>query len=341
MNYYNKKYKEIVSGKDLETIIKDRHKEGKDYPVTIYKGGDIASEFMTEQRRWEIVSFVDRKLRSVDEVWIFETDDYYNSWWTQGEIISLMYIKAGNGVKALPKIIVYKFDDENNRMIIEEKNTDEEKSVFIPDMPLELHIEMARYFANADAGRQGNENMKNMRLLRSLGTIFQRIAFWQTKRIQKKYMQSDIMSDIMKDMTFSDYKKSIYSHVYEESFTENRIVTCPNPNCQTDRQQKKMTIKAIKDFANPQVIRDFIQSNSEMNGRRHKDEIEARGFFSISPTVMTNIIKNREWKCPKCGSGKKIKIDDSHYRWWPIRLGQITGPNNVIIEELENWVFEE
>lgn len=325
-HYYKNAYHGI-SACDLKNIIKKRHNDDN-YPVTLYAEGDIAFEFMTEQRRWGVESYVDKKIRSVDEFWIFETDNedgygYFDSWWTCGEIISLMYIKAC--AFTLPRIFVCKYDQEKGKMTIEEKDRD-----YIPDLSQPLLKELARYFANADGA---NESMENMRALREKNLMSQRFAYYAIKQLQKKVLPSDMVEAGKDGNQFSDFKASIHSHVYDKSFTNNHIVFChparknPFPRC-------------IADFKEPQFIWNFIRTNSDIDEGKHKEEIESRGFFSVSPTEMNEIVAQKQWVCKANGEIIKItEAPESMFQWWPIRMGKRTGPDECIIEKETNWLF--
>lgn len=322
-HYYKEKY-HGKSAQDLVELIKYLHKD-KNYPVTIYAEGDIAFEFMTEQRRWFVESFVDRKMRTMDEIWIFETDDkdgygYYDSWWTQGEIISLMYMKT-NGFR-LPKIFVYYYNEQLGKMKYEQKDES-----FIPELTKELNHELSQYFANAEGA---NEGMKNMRFLRGKSFLYKRLAHFAMRKMQKRFMNTETMNKVMEGNDYKSFLSSIYSHVYDKSFTENRIVYHPSD----------MRHYTIKDFRCPQFIRDFMHINSVRDDGKYKDEIESRGFYSVSPQEMNKIAKTGIWQVPNSNEVKRIKkLDISQFQWWPIRQGAFTGPDNVIIERIDNWEF--
>lgn len=325
-HYYKNAYHGVTAC-DLKEIIRKRHNDDN-YPVTLYAEGEITFEFMTEQRRWGVESFVDRKIRNVDEFWIFETGKedgygYFDSWWTCGEIISLMYMKACDF--SLPRIYVYRYDRENDKMIIEEKDKD-----YIPELSKSLLKELARYFANADGA---NESMENMRSLRRKSWKQQRFAYYATKQLQEKVLASDLLKDSKDENKFSDFKASINSHVYDESFTDNHIVFC--------RSARKKTFPlSIEDFNKPQFIWDFIRTNSEMEEGKYKQEIENCGYFSVSSAEMKEVISKKQWVCKV--NGEVIKITEAPepmFQWWPIRIGKRTGPNGCIIEKETNWLF--
>lgn len=327
--YYRHEY-HGMSVQDLAAQIRKNHGD-ENYPVTIYAEKQLSFEFMTEQRRWGVIDFIDHKLREVDEVYIFETGPedgygYYDSWWTNGEIISLMYIKSN---QSLPKIFVCHYDESLQQMVIEKKGLD-----YIPDLSRRAITELARYFANA-AG--ANENMENMRMLRQLDEESQRQCFeWQQQLFGSLYLQP-AMVEALKDNTFESFRASFMSHVYDLSFTDNRIASCPH----CGSQRRHLT---IDDFRNDQIVLDFIDVNSETDHGRKKAEIQARGFFSISLEEMKEIEQSHIWHCPRCNTPihvRPIPDSQSQYQWWPIRTGMRTGPNDVIIEKVQNWEIVE
>lgn len=330
---------------DLKKLIKEYHGDN-DYPVTVYAEGEITFEFMTEQKRWIVEKFVDKKLRNVDEVWIFETGNedgygYYDSWWTCGEIISLMYIKA-SGVK-LPKIFVYRYDPTNQKMIIEEKNDN-----YIPNLSESLRRELAKYFTYADGNYEVRESI---RAVRKKNIIFQRFNFYYIKGLASIFSfipsnedykelsfddHKELSFEDYKELSFKDYKEYLFSHAFDENFTDNYIVYCP-PDQNTSR------FFTIKDFENPQFIMNFIRINSCIENGKFKEAIERRGYFSISPIEMQDIINNKKWVCKSSNKELIIRIKEAEepiFKWWPISHGNKTGPNGVIIERTINWVFE-
>ena len=322
-HYYETKYKGLASAKDLVRLIKEVvHKDEPNYPVTLYANGDIANEFMTEQRMWFVESFVEEKLRLSEEVWIFETENedgysYYNSWWTQGEIIALMYMKANN-VK-LPKIYVFSYDTFLKRMIYEEK-----KPSFIPNLTDSDYKELSRYFSNSLGTF---ESMYTMRKVREMNCEEQHLYYDFIKQLTKQLLFPNMSDNINEEDNFESFMESVNSHVYDRSFVENRIVILPN-----------YTTVSIESFKNSQFIKRFITVNSVRNDGLCKEDIENRGYISISPEEMINIDKNKQFKWKNIT--KKIrKVDYNQFHWWPIRSGIRTGPNGAIIERIENWEF--
>ncbi len=319
--YYKTKYKGLVSAQDLASKIKLLHKDSN-YPVTLYADGDIANEFMTEQRMWFVESFVEQKLRSSEEVWIFETDNedgysYYNSWWTQGEIIALMYMKA-SGAK-LPKIYVYSYDPQLGEMKYDLKDAS-----FIPDLSEIDFKELSRYFSNSSGTF---ESMRTMRKIRKMNFLKKRLNYWLIKQLSKKFLPTNSSGGTDEIGNYNSFMESVNSHVYDISFVENRIVMLP-----------KYAELTIDSFKKSHFIKQFILINSERDDKQHKEEIENRGYISIPPEQMSNIDKAHDFKWGNIC--KKVqRINYNQYHWWPIRSGKRTGPNKVIIEPIRNWEF--
>ena len=110
--------------------------------VRYFPPGMLSDEVMTEQRRWQILSMLDRFIGSASEVWIYETDDYYNSWWTLGELLILSYRQVENfrGRKP-PKLRVFS---------PYEWSVQDASRNFLPKITKEQMKRRARLFATTD-----------------------------------------------------------------------------------------------------------------------------------------------------------------------------------------------
>ncbi|MDQ3919723.1 MAG: hypothetical protein M3348_14745 [Acidobacteriota bacterium] len=62
-------------------------------------------EILTAHRYWQLASIIDRKIGAADEVWVYETEDYYDSWWTRAELMTLAYRKAAR--TSVPRLRLY------------------------------------------------------------------------------------------------------------------------------------------------------------------------------------------------------------------------------------------
>jgi hypothetical protein len=87
ISYRGKYYQEV---KKLAGSIEngDFH-QGTKKSVRLFFPGELAleREILSEGRRWMVLNLLDDELRDCEELWVYQTDDYLNSWWTLGEIV--------------------------------------------------------------------------------------------------------------------------------------------------------------------------------------------------------------------------------------------------------------
>jgi hypothetical protein len=62
--------------------------------VQIIRTDDLSylDEVLTLQRRWQILRRIYALMLTAHEVWVLWSDDYLDSWWTQGELVSFAYM---------------------------------------------------------------------------------------------------------------------------------------------------------------------------------------------------------------------------------------------------------
>lgn len=308
--------------KRLDAYIRGIHAE-ESWETLYYPGGILSQEFMPEIRRWGFFSFVDRKMRECSEFWIFNTpqDDgfsYWDSWWTQGEIISLMYQKF-HGNK-LPDIYVF------NPLTGSHEKKD---ASFLPDLSDDMAKELARFYANSDFISGGIESLSVMRKIRLMPLFLRKFYGMLTRHFMKGTMKDFEVEDALSS---KNYEESLRSHTYDDSFVEKRIIACPG--CQR-------TGLSLKDIGTKEFIWKYMHINS--NNEEEETEINSRGFFSITESQMCQIIQNKEWRCHYCKKIFRIKKEESYklYLWWSVRCGRYTGPNNCIVEDVPIYTIKE
>ncbi|MBB5867258.1 hypothetical protein F4553_000637 [Allocatelliglobosispora scoriae] len=55
------------------------------------------NELLTEQRHWMIANQLTYRIASAREFWILATPDYYRSWWTRMELLTVAQLRFGDG----------------------------------------------------------------------------------------------------------------------------------------------------------------------------------------------------------------------------------------------------
>ena len=337
--YYNrKKYNGKYDIEEVKKEIENYHNGNAE--ITVLAEGCLSNELMPEVRRWAFVCYIDRIIRECDEFWIFETKHkekngeikevgYWDSWWCLGEILTLLRLK--NDILQSGKIKVMIFDPDADEF---SKIREADISQWHTITP-EENKELARYYANSDFLEAGYESVKKMRQMRKWPRFLRKLKFSIMKRLVYSQYANAIGDDnFMDEYTFEDFENSIFSHVYDKSFMENRILSCG---------------RCIKTGASEAVVCDekFIWKFLNINGKYTGKSMDMRsqvGSIIISPKEFNYIVKDeKKLKNNLVKAGGAVKCNKNHlsvihstndcfYVWWTPRMGKRTGPNNSIIE---------
>lgn len=128
-------------------------------------------EAHTPMRRWMLVGLLDDHIREVDEVWVYETEDYLNSWWTIAELVMTANINYHNSKPI--KVRVYNPDTRSFY--------DEVPSKYNVTITDERYQRLARFLSNTRPDTMGPESLKQIKQLKQVAA-FLRIAPEETKQ---------------------------------------------------------------------------------------------------------------------------------------------------------------
>lgn len=336
--YGRKKYNGKYDIEEVKKEIENYHNGNAE--ITVLAEGCLSNELMPEVRRWAFVCYIDRIIRECDEFWIFETKHqekegeikevgYWDSWWCLGEILTLLRLK--NDILQSGKIKVMIFDPDADEF---SKIREADISQWHTITP-EENKELARYYANSDFLEAGYESVKKMRQMRKWPRFLRKLKFSIMKRlVYSQYANAVGDDNFMDEYTFEDFENSIFSHVYDKSFMENRILSCG---------------RCIKTGASEAVVCDekFIWKFLNINGKytgKSMDMGSQVGSIIITPKEFNYIVKDEKRlnnnlvkaggavKCNKNHLSVIHSTTDCFYVWWTPRMGKRTGPNNSIIE---------
>jgi hypothetical protein len=146
--------------------------------------GEVAypNEILTEMRRWQVLNLIDTVIDTAEEVWVYETEGYLNSWWTQGELVTLAYRRAAN--LYAPKLRVF---HPKTGML---SDPPEE---YMPIMNHEQVARLRRWYSNCDPATMSPEVIEILRS-RAQTPLMGRIkyyhdhafskVFWENSRLQ-------------------------------------------------------------------------------------------------------------------------------------------------------------
>lgn len=292
-SYYGEHKSNGYSINELEKVILDYHKEHhptERWRVMYYTTGSLAQDCLTEYRRWGLMEYVNYIFKQVDEVWVFNTHDttygpsYWDSWFTQGEFISLMNLRQSLP-HCCPKIMM--FDSSTGESV---ELTD------LPIIPKDLKQELSIITANSDTVYGDISAYKRMCLLKQNWGILSR---WKKAKLI-----------ILSKVVFkTNLKKQLASHSYDNDFLTNRIFSCPN--CLKYGND-------INSFRSKDFIRDFLNIFSHNSETQRYNE--RRGYFALNNEGFSVALNSGIIKCPNCGKEFKITESEQQFYIWERNL---------------------
>lgn len=157
---------------------------GQSKIVRYFPPAVLSDEIMTEQRRWQMLSMIDWFIAPADEIWVYEGDEYYDSWWTLGELATIAYrAETGYREKPMPKLKI--FVPQKGVVYNAPQN-------YLPIMNDTHKKRMARWYANTDTAEMGPESITAIRLLGQL-PILNRFSYFQDHVWTEQFWKDPIL----------------------------------------------------------------------------------------------------------------------------------------------------
>ncbi len=354
--YYDQKYKGKYDIAEVVNEIKKYHTQKGDIDdwdePFFFPSGVLSNEFMPEIRRWAFICYPDRRIRESDEFWVFDTHfqagnekgegsevGYWDSWWCIGEFMTIVRMKHDNQLicgedgklyKRLDNIIAKEEEKEFKVMLFspdKEQPIEELPFKLIPKMTEEQNKELSRYFVNSDFRQSGLESMSGMRNRRYWPRFIRKILY----KFTAKYVfpQIDLNGELY-DLTFNDFEESVFSHVYDKSFTQNRLLECSMCS------QKGKTMEVVLNDTN--FVWDFLNINNYYNQKGLHNIKERTEIIKLTEKDLDLYRQENGDYYIQCKKGHDIvirKSKDKFYLYWTPRRGKRTGPNNCVIETVD------
>ena len=308
-SYYGEHKSNGYSIKELEKVILDYHKKNnptEKWRVMFYASGSLAlaQDCPTEFHRWRLLTYIENRMKQVDEVWIFNTHElsygpsYWDSWFTQGEIISLMNLK-----QYLPNSCpdVYMFDTTKK---------DFECIKELPVMNKNIHKSLATTMANTDSEYGDLSAYRNASHLKENWQLLPIWIRWGLSLYIRLFFGTSL-------------KKQLSSHSYDRSFWTNRIVTCPDC-CKTGHN--------IDSFSDENFINDFINLSALPQGNNY-------GVFTLGEEDFESALAQGFVVCPNCGKRLKVSELNQYYYIWERNASQ--SKEHSYIEKIQAYKIEE
>lgn len=323
----NSKKSNGFSVQDLEQIIKEYHPNEK-WNVLYYPEGSLAQDCMTEYRRWGLINYIDNIFKQVDEVWIFNTHDinygpsYWDSWFTQGEFISLMELKQ-NLPSHCPKVIMFdpsktsgRDNIKINAITIDKFISDGAIKEITKDLPV-IDKDLSTYLSQMCV----NTDLVYGDMAGYLKACNEKVEWSDYSWIKRGFY--NLLSMILLSMS----RKKFLSHrSFDKDFRFNRICTCP------DCLKKNFSMESFKER---EFIKGFIDIYSPNKSEQKCNE--SRGYFTINDEEFLEYYKNGNIvKCPNCDKKFKIVKNENMYIYiWTRKIGD--NINHKYIEKLESY----
>lgn len=215
--------------------------------------GRVTKELMTERRRWEIVNITDWEIQETDCIVVFETEGYYQSWWTMGEQMSISY-KYQDHWSSCPDVYVAKTDANSIHWV--KLSTPEQKQSYFPNITEEQKHRLARRFVNSDPDEVSFELDSQLArqaaqpaLIKASRALIKGVSL---SLAEKTGVLEEILGESSNpgerrfnfEKDISQAVKSEFSYTHTSDFRKIRIIECPY--CR-------------QEFSKPLTIDDFIQ----------------------------------------------------------------------------------
>lgn len=145
--------------------------------IKVLPPGSLCGDYeaLSPMRRWMLVGLLEDHIRSVDEVWVYKTDNYLDSWWTIAELIMVANVNYNSENKKLVRV----YDASLGCFL------DSVPPEFSVEMSLEQHKRMARYLSNTRPDTMGPECLEQIKKLRMIAKLLK----FSTKKMRENMIE--------------------------------------------------------------------------------------------------------------------------------------------------------
>lgn len=319
-SYYYKENK--CAGYNVEDLkhhiekFHNRKNPEETWKVIYYPPGGLSQDCPTEYLRWALWTYVYNVFIQVDEVWIFDTDckdekSYWDSWFTQGEFLSLMMIQQGLP-ECMPKIRRFNPHTGESSELHE-----------LPTIEQQQKSELSLLSANSDILWGDYAALRNVIMFLDEWKKYSCIKrfFWSafTKSI------SSIAGLFLKGLPVTDFASMSKKHAYHPDFLTNRIFACTH--CIEYGHTKDS-------FSDNKFICKFINIGDKQN--------PTPGYFILTESKFREVIKDGYVECPTCHKRINIKRNPSQdFYLWKKHTRNTNSENDWYIEKIPAYSVAE
>lgn len=281
------------------------------------------NEAHTPMRRWMLVGLLEDHLRTVDEVWVYFTEDYTESWWTLAELV--MTANLNYERKNGKKILIRVYDPDKEDFLPENKIP----SSLLPQITEEHHKKLARYLSNTRPDTMGPEMLQQVRQMKQLADIL---------RFSPSSIKEQILANLKE--TLSASIPSELPEDQKEDMLKDLLAMYSNPD-------------ELEKYASDDVFQDTFWNNiSYQVGPKTPafkgDTIDVDSFMRTPMQELTalddlELSKKRKKKetvevSNFEGKGKySVSVGTTRYLWLATRMGQPTVKDAPGLEVIQTY----
>ena len=318
ISYRNKYANEIKA-------LKERKEKEDNIEVKALPPGSLCGDYEahTPMRRWMLVGLLEDHIRTVDEVWVYLTEDYTDSWWTLAEMVMTANLNSEreNG----KKIQVRVYDPDKKDFLPENKIP----SSLLPQITEEHHKKLARYLSNTRPDTMGPEMLQQVRQMKQLAKIL---------RLSPSSIKEQILANLKE--TLSASIPSELPEDQKEEMLKDMLAMYSNPD-------------ELEKYASDDVFQDTFWNNiSYQVGPKTPafkgDTIDVDSFMRTPMQELTDLDDRKlSKKCKKKemvevsnfeGKGKyNVSVGTTRYLWLATRMGQATVKDAPGLEVIQTY----
>lgn len=309
---------------EVKCLKEKKEKEGN-IEVKALPPGSLCGDYEahTPMRRWMLVGLLEDHIRTVDEVWVYLTDDYTDSWWTLAEMVMTANLNFER--KNEKKILVRVYDPNKEDFLPE----NEIPSFLIPQITEEHHKKLARYLSNTRPDTMGPEMLQQVRQMKQLAKIL---------RFSPSSIKVQILANLKE--TLSASIPSELPDDQKEEMLKEMLAMYSNPD-------------ELEKYASDDVFQDTFWSNiSYQVGQRTPaftgDGNDVNSFMRVPMQELTTLDDRKLSKtCKKKGTvevsnlegkGKyNVSVGTTRYLWLATRMGQPTVKDAPGLEVIQTY----
>lgn len=263
----------------------------------VYEG-----ELLTAMRRWQLLALVDRRIATCAEMVAYRTPDYLDSWWTQGEVITLAYRRCAGSPEPVALRVFDPARGDAAPLACPPPG-------LLPTLPEPQLRRMARWYAHTDPYEMGPEtvwmNRLAHRLIRFVPDFMLRAVLkraWKTPPAQVAAATLRAFDDgagdperFVGETQDPAMMRDFYGdEVWSAAFWENVLFDCPA----TRREARA---------AAPDVAGFLTARPAQME--------------SITPAEMERFVAEGAIRCARCNGRHPVVAAPPRFLWAPPRAG--------------------